>query len=279
MPGTTQAILVVSALVLLGGAWVERDKIPWPSWDRDPTQTSATVNRGRGYLSPEQWADSLAVLPPPPAAGSPAMEHDEAVRRSMQKLRDTSVYKLALADAALTFPELPCRFSCALGVDISKEHTPHLYRLMARMLIDLKAPNYRAKTHYKRAHPFEVDNSRTCSPDSESLMRAEGAYPSSHSAVGWAYALVLADLNPARADIILKRGRQFGQSRAVCDVQWQSDIDGGRTMGTLEVAQLNELREFQTDLAAARSEVAEALRSGVRPSLDCQSELATLASR
>jgi acid phosphatase (class A) len=40
----------------------------------------------------------------------------------------------------------------------------------------------------------------------------------------------LAELIPSRADAILQRGRDYGQSRLVCDAHWQSDIDAGRVI-------------------------------------------------
>ena len=59
------------------------------------------------------------------------------------------------------------------------------------------------------------------------------------SAVGWGWALVLTELVPARADAILQRGREFGYSRVVCNVHWQSDVEAGRTMAAATVARLH----------------------------------------
>lgn len=50
----------------------------------------------------------------------------------------------------------------------------------------------------------------------------------SHAATG--PTLQLAELRPDRADTILKRGRDFGESRVICDQEWQSDIEAGRTV-------------------------------------------------
>jgi acid phosphatase (class A) len=96
--------------------------------------------------------------------------------------------------------------------------------------------------------------------------------------VGWAYALVLADLNPARADVILQRGRDFGQSRVVCDQEWQSDIDADRTLATETVARLRATEAFRADLEKARREVAAELATGTKPSTDCGIESAALAT-
>jgi acid phosphatase (class A) len=97
---------------------------------------------------------------------------------------------------------------------------------MGKMLLDVGLSTYKAKDHYKRIRPFVVHKSGTCYPN----LRTDGSYPSGHSAIGWGYALVLAELIPSRADAILQRGRDYGQSRLVCDAHWQSDIDAGRVI-------------------------------------------------
>ena len=54
------------------------------------------------------------------------------------------------------------------------------------------------------------------------------SYPSSHAAAGWAVALVLSELNPDRAEPILKRGYEYGQSRVIAGYHYQSDVDAAR---------------------------------------------------
>ena len=62
--------------------------------------------------------------------------------------------------------------------------------------------------------PLSSTRPGTCYPEDEALLRSDGSYPSGHSALGWGWALVLAELNPDRADALFQRGRDFGQSRA-----------------------------------------------------------------
>lgn len=209
-----------------------------------------------GYLERDALPDSLALLPAPPSSGSAAQARDEAARRSVLRMCGTSRYRLAASDAVIGFPELPDDFSCAAGIAISKEATPRLYGLMAKMMIDVGLSTYRAKDHYNRVRPFVVHKAHTCYPKDEAVLRHDGSYPSGHSAIGWSYALVLAELIPARADAILQRGSDFGQSRLVCDAHWQSDIDAGRVIAAATVARLHADAAFRSDLDAARSEVA-----------------------
>ena len=80
-----------------------------------------------GYLPPEKLPNSLALLPPPPAAGSVAFALDEEYSRKSVALRDTPAWTLATSDADLMFPHAAGTFSCALNVPITEKDTPHLY--------------------------------------------------------------------------------------------------------------------------------------------------------
>jgi acid phosphatase (class A) len=229
------------------------------------------------YLPREALPNSLALLPPPPAAGSDAMRRDEEARKAAARLKGTPRYQLAASDAVIGFPEIPNDFSCAMGFAITKEFAPHLYGLLGKALIDVGLSTYRAKDHYKRTRPFVVHNESTCYPKDEALLRGDGSYPSGHSAIGWGFALILAELNPGRADAILQRGREFGQSRLICDAHWQSDIDAGRVIAAATVARLHADTAFRSDLDAARQDVAAALLSKRAGPTNCSSEAAALA--
>lgn len=230
-----------------------------------------------GYLAREALPDSLALLPPPPAPGSAAMQRDEEARVAAGALRGTPRYAQATTDAALD--RIPDDFSCALGFTIGKEATPKLYALMGRMLIDVGLSTYGAKNKYQRTRPFVVHDEGTCYPKDEALLRGDGSYPSGHSAVGWGLGLVLAELAPERADRIIQRGRDFGQSRVVCEAHWQSDVDAGRVIAAATVARLHGDAAFRADLAAARAEVAAALAAAPAAQSDaCAAEASALAT-
>ncbi|TFH26256.1 MAG: phosphatase PAP2 family protein, partial [Bacteroidia bacterium] len=125
-----------------------------------------------------------------------------------------------------------------------------------RTLADAGLSTYSAKNHYKRARPFMTNEQPTCSPEDEEYLRKHGSYPSGHTAIGWAWALILTELFPDQADVILERGKQFGISRNVCNVHWHSDVEAGRMMGAAAVARLHASADFLIDMEAAKKEVA-----------------------
>ena len=111
------------------------------------------------------------------------------------------------------------------------------------------------------------------------MLREDGSYPSGHTAIGWAWALILTEIAPDRADAILARGRAFGESRNVCNVHWHSDVVEGRFMGAAAVARLHADPAFRADLEAAKAELATVRAKGLKPSRDCDAEAKALAIR
>jgi acid phosphatase (class A) len=229
-----------------------------------------------GYLGRE-LPDSLKLLPPPPAEGTPAFRNDQAVSRASQRLRGTARYKQAAIDADLDFPHAAGTFACALGVPVTQEGSPRLYQLLRRVLTDAGLATYAAKQHYQRVRPFMFYKEATCLPRDEASLRTDGSYPSGHTSASWAWALVLTQIAPDRTDALLARGRAYGENRLVCNAHWQSDILQGRATGAGAVAKLQSNATFQADVAAARDEIAALRASGATPQTDCAAEAAALA--
>ena len=232
-----------------------------------------------GYLDLKVLPNSLALIPPPPAEGSAAKALDEEVSRRNFTLRDTPRWELATEDANLMFPRAAGTFSCALGVPITEQDTPHLYMLIRRTLADAGLSTYTAKDKYDRTRPFVVNGEPTCTPEEEDYLRKDGSYPSGHTALGWAWALILTEIAPERTDAILARGRAFGESRVVCNVHWHSDVVQGRFMGAAAVARLHADPAFRAELEAAKAEVAVLRAKGLQPTRDCEIEAEALAYR
>lgn len=223
-----------------------------------------------GYLPREQLVNSLLLLGAPPQGAAADLIADEAARQQARGLRETPRWRLAARDADYTTPRAVEAFACALGANISPAETPHLYMLMRRSLVDAGLATYRAKDRYARTRPFVAANDPDiCSPKEAEMLRKDGSYPSGHAAFGWAWALILAEIAPDRADALIQRGYDYGQSRVVCGVHWQSDVNAGRLVGAAVVAQLHASDDFRAQLGAARKEV-EAARAKAAP--DCALE-------
>lgn len=208
-----------------------------------------------GYLSKEYIPNSLALVPPPPEEGSAAFALDQEIAATYLALDDEQRKEQASNDAILSFPEAAESFNIVLDVEISEENTPHLYMILRRTLADAGLSTYAAKNHYQRKRPFMVNDTPICTPGEEEMLRNDGSYPSGHTAIGWAWALILTEVFPEQADVILERGKQFGISRNLCNVHWHSDVVYGRMMGAAAVAMLHSNTDFKIDLETAKTEV------------------------
>jgi acid phosphatase (class A) len=212
-----------------------------------------------GYLPREEMINSLLLVPPPPEEGSAAWDLDQEVAQKWVGSEDEARREQAAIDAVLHFPDALMSFNGILDIQVSEEHTPHLYMIMRRSLADAGLSTYTAKNHYARERPFMVNGAPTCTPQDEEALRKDGSYPSGHTAIGWAWALILSEVFPEKAEMILLRGMEFGISRNVCNVHWHSDVVAGRLCGAAAVAKMHTSETFQADLEAAKKEV-EALR-------------------
>jgi acid phosphatase (class A) len=232
----------------------------------------------KGYLPKEALPDSATLVPPPPAVGSVAAALDQDVARASLGLRDTARWKLATMDADLAFPEAAGAFSCALDAPVTEKDTPRLYQMLRRVETDAGFATFAGKDKYRHARPFMLDGEPICTPDKDQSLRAQGSYPSGHTSIGWAWALVLAETSPDQSQSILARGLAFGDSRLVCNVHWESDVIEGRVIGAATVARLHAEPQFLADLAAAKAELAAVRAKGSSPQRDCKFESDALKS-
>ncbi|UNK48175.1 phosphatase PAP2 family protein [Lysobacter sp. S4-A87] len=274
-------LALCASLVLLAGCASQAPKSEAAQSAPAPPSAVPEIRPGipAGYLQQAQYPDSLALVPAPPAAGSAAFAHDQAVREEAITLRGTPRWQQAVSDADLHFPHAAGTFECALGIPLTQQATPRLYMLLQRSMVDAGLATYKAKNHYNRTRPFVMAKEASCTPDEEAALRKDGSYPSGHTTIGWAWALILAELAPDHANAVLARGRSFGESRLVCNVHWQSDILEGRFMGASTVARLHADPTFEADMAAAKAEISDARSKGLAPARDCAAEATALQQK
>ncbi len=228
-----------------------------------------TPARPAGYLPAASVPDATKVLPPPPAAGSGRDADDRSIFIATRPLLNTPRGVLATSDANLVGGPM---YACALGVTLDSAKTPALNRLMSKVMLDTGKIINAPKDHYNRKRPYLVvpvagsppDGPAICVPKSKALAD-NGSYPSGHSTLSWAWGLILADLAPDRSTEIMSRARSIGESRIICGVHYASDVEAGRTTGSLLFAALESDPGFRADLEKARTEVSAARKTGAAP--------------
>lgn len=219
------------------------------------------------FLEAGETANSLELLPPPPAAESVQFLYDKARYDWGKSLRKTERGEQAFQDARVNGDGVPRAFSEAFGIDITADGTPEIYTLVLGMREDAGDLATRdAKDYYNRQRPFAFFGEDTCNPEQQAELSTNGSYPSGHTSIGWATALVLSEINPDRIDEIMERGYQMGDSRVICGYHFQSDVDAGRVVGSAAVAALHADEAFCKQLEKAKKEFAKLQKEGkVKP--------------
>ena len=212
------------------------------------------------FLNEAKVPSSLTILMTPPDTTSARFAYDREQYEWGKSQRNTPRGRQAVTDANLDWYSdwANDAFGEAFGTPITKKDNPELYKLIYNMQEDAgDLATREAKQHYMRTRPFVFWNEPTATPNDEEGLRKNGSYPSGHTSIGWATALVLAEINPERATEILKRGFEFGQSRVIVGAHYQSDVDAGRVVGAGIVSMLHTDKGFRKQLEKAKKEFAK----------------------
>jgi acid phosphatase (class A) len=242
-------ILAAGAALLMGAAPAQKPAV-------DASMAGPTPPKLTGYLAPDA-IDGATVLGPPPAEDSPRGRADRTIYLETRGLAGSARWTQATKDNDLWTGGALERFACALGRPIDAKALPATYRLLQRIEQDGRTVGTPPKTHFNRTRPLIGDDRPVCIAR-EDWMRTNASYPSGHAMVGWAWGLVLAELAPTKASGLVQAGREIGESRVICGVHYQSDVEAGRMLGATMVAEEHANAAFRADLAAARAELAKA---------------------
>ncbi len=212
----------------------------------------AAADAPNAYLAGRAMPDLMQILPAPPKPGSPVDVDDRATFRQTRALLGTPRGLVATRDVT---DDRYTVFACAIGHKLDPQSSPALARIFARMA-DQNMVGH-AKDGFAVRRPYLNDDLPICEPKTAHLA-ANGDYPSGHTTSGWSAALILAELIPDRATQILRRGRQYGESRYICGSHSRSAVEAGYMAGSVLVATLHTSSEFRRDMDEARMELARA---------------------
>ena len=207
------------------------------------------------YMDADALPNALNFLPPPPKVGSAAFAYDSSQYVWGKSMRaDSARAALAIAQSTVDITEMAVLFSEAFGVEISAKKTPAILNVLKRGVLTMRLSARGPKKFYKRPRPYEYFNESTLIPNLDDEHRNSGSFPSSHTVRGWAMALVLAEINPAAQDALLKYGYEWGQSRVIAGFHWQSDVDASKLIISGCFARLHADESFNADMRKARAE-------------------------
>jgi acid phosphatase (class A) len=244
----------IAAVVLLAACASAPAELPPPQLPQRTTQQPATqpTHPPAPERNPAVQVDATVFLPPPPAANGDLELAERAIvrgpwttERRAQALEDNAIDPFAAFDSVL-------------GANFTAANFPATTAILDRAGRASGFAGDPVKFIHRRPRPFVSDSAITpCIPNDERL-RASFSYPTGHGALGFGWALVVAELVPSRADAIIERGRDFGWSRIVCGVHYPSDLAAAHIVAAAAIARLHADPDFQRELAAARAELATA---------------------
>jgi acid phosphatase (class A) len=211
-----------------------------------PPSSTEPTHPTTAERNPAVQVDARVFVPAPPEANGALELAERAIvrgpwsdARRQQALEDNAIDPFAAFDSVL-------------GPNFTRANFPATYTALDHAGRAAGFAGDPVKFVYRRDRPFVHDDAiQTCIPRPTSY-----SYPSGHAALGWGWALVLAELLPSRADAIIERGRDFSWNRVVCGVHYPSDVEAGRSVGAAAIARLHADPDFQREFAAARLELA-----------------------
>jgi len=196
----------------------------------------------------------LAIINPPVTVSDYRYEGDLARYYHAKSLRTTIQGTQATQDVNGYSDNMTKIFGEVLRIEASEETTPEIYRLIETVRPRSVHLIGAVKRAYFRNRPFVELGESTSVPEEEDNYRNESSFPSGHSSLAWADALVLAEAIPERARNLLHRAYEFGYNRQITGYHWATDIDAARILACGLVARLHADEGFRMQIKLARED-------------------------
>ena len=213
----------------------------------------------KGFLPVAQYVSVHNFMPAPPDTTEMRMFKDYYGYWRGKSLRAERGAQ-AIKDAPSWAKDIAANYSEAFGYPINESTLPKLLALMNKMSNDLHYVGKTLKNQSFRKRPYVRFGENTIIPEEEASHINSSSYPSFHTLAGWADALLLTELNPARSEQILKRGFEYGQSRVIAGYHWQTDVDAARIQASTMFARLHANPEFNKELEEVKKELRKAVQ-------------------
>ena len=223
-------------------------------------QAAGDEKNGHAYFTKAELPDMTKILPPFPEFESARFVADQSQHLWGKLMRlDEARAAQAQRDAVYSMQTVIDEMGPLFGLVITKEDTPEIYTILQDVCASCDSIYSGAKAKFNRQRPYAYYNEGTLIPEKEEKHRNEGSYPSGHTVFFWTSALLLSDINqsPKAMESLLARGYEFGQSRVIAGYHWQSDVDAGRTAGSVLYQLIRSNERFIGQLAKARAEFKE----------------------
>ena len=197
----------------------------------------------RLYL-PNGSVDAAALIGPPPAPDSPALEAQMAIVLWLQRTR---------TPAQVAFVQMPlnlARFAPILDDALLDVDGQQLKHTLDAAIDEVRADYDALKAVFDLKRPFQVNEAVHPATDA----RPVAAYPSGHAIRATVYARLLAEIFPDRTDKLMDLGLRIGYGRVIAGVHYPIDVLAGQKLGNAYADVIVEQPAFRNDVAGIRGE-------------------------
>lgn len=243
-----------------------------PTFDEDIRAARAEYARLKGVTLPDGYPFSEdfdvphgeRILNNPVDTTSARYMADLMLYWSNKPIRTTERGDTAKVEADYSVNMMQKVMGEAIGIQLTDEDTPAITQLLSYVLEKASDTADRLKPIRFRKRPFVQLNEPSFVAGDEEKERGKSSFPSGHTNLGWAEALVMVEVAPDHQNEILRRGYEYGRNRLIVGYHWFTDIEATRQMTSALVARLHADPTFRELLSAARAEY-ESLTTSVQP--------------
>ena len=193
--------------------------------------------------------DPARLLPAPPVDGSLAAKSELAEVKAIEAARTPKELERAKHDDETESASI---FADVLGPAFDLAKLPASAKMFADIRNDEKLAANAAKSHFKRNRPWVVDAAlKPCSNHDA----PQSSFPSGHATMGFAFAVVLAEIVPEKSKDLLARASEYAENRLVCGMHFRRDIVAGEVLGTAIALEMLHNPAFRGEVDASAKEL------------------------
>lgn len=215
---------------------------------------------GTGYLAKDALAELVQIL----LHEADTYQHfdDEYFYRQGRIIwaDNLELTSIAASDAFWSIEALSS-FSDAVGMELSEDKTPALWKLISEAAQDTENLVALVKSRRYRTRPYVAMKEPPDSIADREILAGTSSTPLGHSVLAATIVGILIEIYPDCAPEIIQRGNEFTDNRWILGFHYKSDTELGKKIGGYVVSILHSNKQFNRQLHKAKCEARRNIRT------------------